>query len=107
MEDDDVCEYDSTWDTESDGDDPAGESQSRRSCQDKNRSGWSLNVTAFALTRAALINCRVCCLFRTQPGAAVVVLARRLMVAVRLCAAGLLTSLASRRYGSCCISYRG
>ncbi|XP_011600925.2 opioid growth factor receptor [Takifugu rubripes] len=43
MEDDDVCEYDSTWDTESDGDDPAGESQTRRSCPEKNRSGWSLN----------------------------------------------------------------
>ncbi|XP_042347610.1 opioid growth factor receptor [Plectropomus leopardus] len=43
MEDDCVCEYDSTWDTESDGDDPAGESQTRRSCQDKNKSGWSLN----------------------------------------------------------------
>uniref|UniRef100_H3D4Y7 Opioid growth factor receptor n=1 Tax=Tetraodon nigroviridis TaxID=99883 RepID=H3D4Y7_TETNG len=41
--DDDVCEYDSTWDTESDGDDPTEGSQSRRSCQDKNRSGWSLN----------------------------------------------------------------
>lgn len=43
MEDDCVCEYDSTWDTESDGDDPAGESQTRRSCQDKNKSGWTLN----------------------------------------------------------------
>ncbi|XP_059189693.1 opioid growth factor receptor [Centropristis striata] len=42
MEDDCVCEYDSTWDTESDGDDPAGESQTRRSSQDKNKSGWSL-----------------------------------------------------------------
>lgn len=42
MEDDCVCEYDSTWDTESDGDDPAGESQTRRSCQDKNKSGWTL-----------------------------------------------------------------
>ncbi|KAF3860691.1 hypothetical protein F7725_000946 [Dissostichus mawsoni] len=30
MEDDCVCEYDSTWDSESDGDDPAGESQTRR-----------------------------------------------------------------------------
>uniref|UniRef100_A0A8C6SUY7 Opioid growth factor receptor n=1 Tax=Neogobius melanostomus TaxID=47308 RepID=A0A8C6SUY7_9GOBI len=30
MEDDCVCEYDSTWDTESDGEDPAGESQTRR-----------------------------------------------------------------------------
>lgn len=47
MEDDCVCEYDSTWDTESDGDDPAGESQTRRSCQDKNKSGWTL-VTALA-----------------------------------------------------------
>ncbi|XP_044068459.1 opioid growth factor receptor [Siniperca chuatsi] len=43
MEDDCVCEYDSTWDTESDGDDPAGDSQTRRSCQDKNKSGWTLN----------------------------------------------------------------
>ncbi|XP_070696445.1 opioid growth factor receptor [Pempheris klunzingeri] len=42
MEDDCVCEYDSTWDTESDEDDPAGESQTRRSCQDKNKSGWTL-----------------------------------------------------------------
>ncbi|XP_023284442.1 opioid growth factor receptor-like protein 1 [Seriola lalandi dorsalis] len=42
MEDDCVCEYDSTWDTESDGDDPAGESQTRRSSQDKNKSGWTL-----------------------------------------------------------------
>ncbi len=48
MEDDCVCEYDSTWDTESDGDDPAGESQTRRSCQDKNKSGWTLvTVRAF------------------------------------------------------------
>ncbi|XP_029912580.1 opioid growth factor receptor [Myripristis murdjan] len=42
MEDDCVCEYDSTWDTESDGDDPAGESQTRRSSQDKNKSSWTL-----------------------------------------------------------------
>ncbi|KAM9341955.1 opioid growth factor receptor [Pholidichthys leucotaenia] len=42
MEDDCDCEYDSTWDTESDGDDPAGESQTRRSIQDKNKSGWAL-----------------------------------------------------------------
>ncbi|XP_068605899.1 opioid growth factor receptor [Brachionichthys hirsutus] len=42
MEDDCACEYDSTWDTESDGDEPAGESQTRRSCQDKNKSGWTL-----------------------------------------------------------------
>uniref|UniRef100_UPI0037E97099 opioid growth factor receptor n=1 Tax=Semicossyphus pulcher TaxID=241346 RepID=UPI0037E97099 len=42
MEDDCVCEYDSTWDPESDGDDPAGESQTRRSCQDKNKSAWTL-----------------------------------------------------------------
>lgn len=46
MEDDYVCEYDSTWDTESDGDDPAGESQSRRSNQDKNKSSWAI-VRAF------------------------------------------------------------
>lgn len=37
-----MCEYDSTWDTESDGDDPAGESQTRRSSQDKNKSSWTL-----------------------------------------------------------------
>lgn len=50
MEDDCVCEYDSTWDTESDGDDPAGESQTRRSCQDKNRSSWTLvTVLAFII----------------------------------------------------------
>lgn len=41
-----MCEYDSTWDTESDGDDPAGESQSRRSNQDKNKSSWAI-VSAF------------------------------------------------------------
>lgn len=41
-----MCEYDSTWDTESDGDEPAAESQSqsqsRRSSQDKNKSAWTL-----------------------------------------------------------------
>ncbi|XP_054901952.1 opioid growth factor receptor [Poeciliopsis prolifica] len=42
MEDEYMCEYDSTWDTESDGDDPAGESQSRRSNQDKNKSSWAI-----------------------------------------------------------------
>nr|XP_020466367.1 opioid growth factor receptor-like protein 1 [Monopterus albus] len=42
MEEDCVFDYDSTWDTESDGDDPAGESQARRSSQDKNKSGWGL-----------------------------------------------------------------
>ncbi|XP_024148735.1 opioid growth factor receptor isoform X1 [Oryzias melastigma] len=42
MDDDCVCEYDSTWDTESDGDDPAGESQTRRSNQDKNKSAWAI-----------------------------------------------------------------
>lgn len=42
MEDDCVCEYDSTWDTESDGEDPAAESQTRRSNQDKNKSSWTL-----------------------------------------------------------------
>ncbi|XP_060913317.1 opioid growth factor receptor-like protein 1 [Labrus mixtus] len=42
MEDDCVCDYDSTWDTESDGDDPAGESQTRRLCPDKNKSAWTL-----------------------------------------------------------------
>ncbi|KAK7877920.1 hypothetical protein WMY93_031449 [Mugilogobius chulae] len=42
MEDDCVCEYDSTWDTESDGEEPAaGESLPRRSSQDKNKS-WTL-----------------------------------------------------------------
>lgn len=51
MEDDCVCEYDSTWDTESDGDDPAGESQTRRSCQDKNKSSWTLvTVRAFIIS---------------------------------------------------------
>ncbi|XP_070766883.1 opioid growth factor receptor [Enoplosus armatus] len=40
MEDDYVCEYDSTW--ESDGDDPARESQSRRSSQDKTKSVFTL-----------------------------------------------------------------
>lgn len=50
MEDDCVCEYDSTWDTESDGDDPDGESQSRRSSQDKNKSSWTL-VCIFSVTR--------------------------------------------------------
>lgn len=35
MEDDLVCEYDSTWDTESDGDD-FGDT-TRRSSQDKNK----------------------------------------------------------------------
>lgn len=49
MEDDCVCEYDSTWDTESDGDDPAGESQTRRSCQDKNKSGWTLVTVTLSL----------------------------------------------------------
>ncbi|KAL1021461.1 hypothetical protein UPYG_G00013560 [Umbra pygmaea] len=39
MEDDLVCDYDSTWDTESDGDDPGGESQTRCN-QDKNKSNW-------------------------------------------------------------------
>lgn len=37
-----MCEYDSTWDTESDGDEPVGESRSRRSCQDKNKPAWTL-----------------------------------------------------------------
>lgn len=44
MEDDCVCEYDSTWDTESDGEEPGGESQTRRSSQDKNKSAWTLTV---------------------------------------------------------------
>lgn len=38
-QDDLVCVYDSTWDTESDGDDP-GENQTRRSSQDKTKS-WT------------------------------------------------------------------
>ncbi|XP_072223566.1 opioid growth factor receptor [Leuresthes tenuis] len=42
MDDDCVCDYDSTWDTESDGDDPAGETQTRRSSQDKNKSSWAI-----------------------------------------------------------------
>ncbi|XP_037540659.1 opioid growth factor receptor [Nematolebias whitei] len=43
MEDDCVCDYDSTWDTESDGDDPAaGESKTRRSNLDKNKPSWAL-----------------------------------------------------------------
>lgn len=46
MEDDCVCDYDSTWDTESDGDDPAGESKTRRSNLDKNKPSWAL-VRAF------------------------------------------------------------
>ncbi|XP_064154591.1 opioid growth factor receptor [Anguilla rostrata] len=39
MEDDLVCEYDSTWDTESDGDD-LGENTTRRSSQDKTQKSW-------------------------------------------------------------------
>ena len=39
MEDDLVCEYDSTWDTESDGDD-LGENITRRSSQDKTQKSW-------------------------------------------------------------------
>ncbi|XP_053704258.1 opioid growth factor receptor [Synchiropus splendidus] len=42
MEDDCACEYDSTWDTESDGEEPAGDGQSHRSSQDKNKSSWTL-----------------------------------------------------------------
>ncbi|XP_074499899.1 opioid growth factor receptor [Sebastes fasciatus] len=43
MEDDCVCEYDSTWESDCDADEPAGESQTRRACQDKNKSsGWTL-----------------------------------------------------------------
>ncbi|XP_047663020.1 opioid growth factor receptor isoform X1 [Tachysurus fulvidraco] len=37
MEDDLVCEYDSTWDTESDGDDLGTENPIRRTCPDKNK----------------------------------------------------------------------
>ncbi|XP_034028700.1 opioid growth factor receptor [Thalassophryne amazonica] len=43
MEDDCACDYDSTWDTESDGEDPAGESRTYRTSQDKNKS-WSCNI---------------------------------------------------------------
>ncbi|XP_048873442.1 opioid growth factor receptor [Brienomyrus brachyistius] len=39
MEDDLVCEYDSTWDTESDGDDLV-ENVTRRSSQDKTQKSW-------------------------------------------------------------------
>ncbi|XP_054641177.1 opioid growth factor receptor [Dunckerocampus dactyliophorus] len=42
MEDDCVCDYDSTWDTESDGEDPAGDGQPRRPSQDRNKCGWTL-----------------------------------------------------------------
>lgn len=46
-----MCEYDSTWDTESDGDEPVGESRSRRSCQDKNKPAWTLvSTTLFLIT---------------------------------------------------------
>ncbi|XP_061879977.1 opioid growth factor receptor-like [Entelurus aequoreus] len=41
MEDDCVCAYDSTWDTESDGEDQAADGQHRRSSRDKNKSGWT------------------------------------------------------------------
>lgn len=50
MEDDCVCDYDSTWDTESDGDDPAGDNQNRRPNPDKNKSSWAL-VRAFIITQ--------------------------------------------------------
>ncbi|XP_062248314.1 opioid growth factor receptor [Platichthys flesus] len=53
MEDDCVCEYDSTWDTESDGDEPAAESQTRRSSQDKNKTSWTLWHHTPRNTRAA------------------------------------------------------
>ncbi|XP_061591775.1 opioid growth factor receptor [Cololabis saira] len=42
MDDDCVCEYDSTWDSESDGEEPAGESQPRRSNPDRNKSSWAI-----------------------------------------------------------------
>nr|XP_057908147.1 opioid growth factor receptor [Doryrhamphus excisus] len=42
MEDDCVCDYDSTWDTESDGEDTTGDGQPRRSNQDKNKCSWTL-----------------------------------------------------------------
>lgn len=32
-----MCEYDSTWDTESDGDDFGTENTTRRACPDKNK----------------------------------------------------------------------
>ncbi|XP_030590580.1 opioid growth factor receptor isoform X1 [Archocentrus centrarchus] len=53
MEDDCVCDYDSTWDTESDGEDPAGESLIRRSNSDKNKSSWALWHTTPRNMRAA------------------------------------------------------
>ncbi|KAG7323788.1 hypothetical protein KOW79_013490 [Hemibagrus wyckioides] len=37
MEDDLVCEYDSTWDSESDGDDLGTDNTTRRTCPDKNK----------------------------------------------------------------------
>ncbi|XP_056130214.1 opioid growth factor receptor isoform X2 [Lampris incognitus] len=54
MEDDCLCDYDSTWDSESDGDEPAGESQQvRRSNQDKNKTSWTLWHTTSRNMRAA------------------------------------------------------
>ncbi|XP_061917817.1 opioid growth factor receptor-like [Entelurus aequoreus] len=41
MDDDCVCAYHSTWDTESDGEDQAADGQHRRSSRDKNKSGWT------------------------------------------------------------------
>ncbi|XP_021471270.1 opioid growth factor receptor isoform X1 [Oncorhynchus mykiss] len=50
MEPDDlVCVYDSTWDTESDGDDP-GENQTRRSSQDKTKS-WTSGLWSNTFSR--------------------------------------------------------
>ncbi|XP_023846460.1 opioid growth factor receptor isoform X1 [Salvelinus sp. IW2-2015] len=50
MEQDDlVCVYDSTWDTESDGDDP-GENQTRRSSQDKTKS-WTSGLWSNTFSR--------------------------------------------------------
>nr|XP_046199261.1 opioid growth factor receptor-like isoform X1 [Oncorhynchus gorbuscha] len=48
-QDDLVCVYDSTWDTESDGDDP-GENQTRRSSQDKTKS-WTSGLWSNTFSR--------------------------------------------------------
>ncbi|XP_041702597.1 opioid growth factor receptor [Coregonus clupeaformis] len=51
MEQDDlVCVYDSTWDTESDGDD-SGENQTRRSSQDKTKSYWTSGLWSNTFSR--------------------------------------------------------
>lgn len=46
-----MCEYDSTWESDCDADEPAGESQTRRACQDKNKSsGWTLVTVRASFT---------------------------------------------------------